>query len=155
MEEVDRELLAGRPPVLAFLPTAAGQEEPRRVDNWLWLGEEHARRLGVEPVPVPVLDRADAHRTDLTDRLAGAGLIYLSGGNPAYLVETLLDTPVLDAIVAAWQAGGAALAGCSAGAAALSEVAHDLLVGATLPGLGLVAGEWSSTSTCWSGGLRP
>jgi len=139
MEEIDRELLAGRPPVLALLPTAAGQEGACRVDSWLRLGEEHARRLGAEPVAVPVLDRGDAHRAELADRLAGAGLIYLSGGNPTYLVKTLRDTPVLDAIVAAWQAG-AALVGCSAGAAALSEVTHDLLPGATLPGLGLVAG---------------
>jgi hypothetical protein len=139
MEAIDRDLLAGRLPVLAFLPTAAGQEEPGRVDYWLRLGAEHARRLGVEPVPVPVLDRADAQRADLADRLAGAGLIYLSGGSPAYLVDTLRDTAVLDAIVASWQVG-AALAGCSAGAAALSEVAHDLLVGAAVSGLGLVAG---------------
>src|SRR2546421_9800281 len=137
MEEVDRELLAGRPPVLAFLPPAAGQEGPSRIQYWLRLAESHARRLGVEPVPVPVLDRADAERTDLADRLAGAGLVYLSGGNPGYLADTLRKSPVLDAIVAAWE-GGAALAGCSAGAAALSEVAHELPTDVRRLGLGLV-----------------
>jgi cyanophycinase len=139
MEEVDRELLAGRPPVLAFLPTAAGEEGPRRVEYWLRLGSEHARRLGVEPVPLLVVDRADAERADLADRLAGAGLVYLSGGRPGYLADTLRDTPVLQAILAAWQAG-AALAGCSAGAAALSEVAYDLPAGLARPGLGLLGG---------------
>ena len=49
----------------------------------------------------------------------GAGLIYLSGGNPAYLAKTLRDTRVWTAIVAAWQTGSA-LAGCSAGAMALT-----------------------------------
>jgi cyanophycinase len=139
MEEVDRELLAGRPPVLAFLPTAAAREGPGRVEYWLRLGAEHARRLGVEAVPVPVLDRAAAERADLAESLVGAGLVYLSGGSPGYLADTLRDTPVLQAIVAAWQ-GGAALAGCSAGAAALSEVAHDLPAGGARPGLGLLGG---------------
>ena len=34
-------------------------------------------------------------------RIEGAGLIYLSGGNPAYLADTLRDTAVWTAIVAA------------------------------------------------------
>jgi cyanophycinase len=137
MEPLDRELLAGRAPALAFLPTAAGEEGSDRVDYWLRLGEAHARRLGVEPVPVPALTRADAHRADLAARLDGAGLVYLSGGSPAYLADTLRGTAVLEAIRAAWE-GGAALAGCSAGAAALSQVAHDLRTGVARPGLGFV-----------------
>ena len=41
--------------------------------------------------------------------------------------------------MAAWE-GGAALAGCSAGAAALSEVAHELPTGVRRLGLGLIGG---------------
>jgi cyanophycinase-like exopeptidase len=46
--------------------------------------------------------------------------VYLSGGHPAYLAETLRGTLVWEAIVSAWR-GGCALAGCSAGAMAFSS----------------------------------
>jgi cyanophycinase len=139
MEAVDAGLLAGRAARAVFLPTAAGQEGPERVDYWLRLGADHYRRLGVEPVPLAVLDRRGASDEANASRVAGAGLVYLSGGNPGYLADTLRDTPVLDAIVAAWRAG-AALAGCSAGACALTDVAGDIRTGEVRPGLGLVPG---------------
>ena len=66
-------------------------------------------------------------------------MIYLSGGNPAYLADTLRGTAVWDAIVAAWR-GGAALAGCSAGAMALTSWVPSLRhprTGGTV-GLGLL-----------------
>ncbi|HEV3267042.1 MAG TPA: Type 1 glutamine amidotransferase-like domain-containing protein, partial [Acidimicrobiales bacterium] len=44
--------------------------------------------------------------------------IYLSGGDPNYLADTLRDTKVWRAIEATWRQGSA-LAGCSAGAMAL------------------------------------
>ena len=119
MEAVDAALLAGRPARAVFLPTAAAPEGPERVAYWLRLGTEHYRRLGVEPVPLRVLDRRDADDPALAPQVAGAGLVYLSGGNPGYLADTLRGTAVLEAILAAWQAG-AALAGCSAGACALT-----------------------------------
>jgi cyanophycinase-like exopeptidase len=46
--------------------------------------------------------------------------MYLSGGDPHYLAETLMGTLVWDAIVENWQSG-ASLAGCSAGAMVLSS----------------------------------
>jgi len=139
MEALDAALLAGRPARAVFLPTAAGQEGPERVDYWLRLGSEHYRRLGAEPVPLTVLDRRAAGDPANAALVAGAGLVYLSGGNPGYLADTLRDTPVLEAIRAAWRAG-AALAGCSAGACALTEVADDVRTGETRPGLAVVPG---------------
>jgi len=137
MEEVDAELLAGRPPRAVFLPTAAGEEGAGRVDYWVRLGMEHYRRLGVEPVPLLVLDRSSADDPSLAAEVAGAGLVYLSGGNPGYLAATLAGTAVLDAILGAW-AGGAALAGCSAGACALTAVADDVRAGRRQAGLGVI-----------------
>jgi cyanophycinase len=122
-----------------FLPTAAGEEGSERVDYWLRLGTEHYRRLGAEPVPLKVLDRRDADDETMAAQVAGAGLVYLSGGNPGYLADTLRGTVVLEAILAAWRAG-AALAGCSAGACALTAVADDTRTGAARPGLGVVPG---------------
>jgi cyanophycinase len=138
MEAVDAALLAGRPARTVFLPTAAGLEGPERVDYWVRLGVEHYRRLGVEPVPLRVIDRHDAEDPANASLVAGAGLVYLSGGNPGYLADTLRGTVVLEAILAAWQAG-AALAGCSAGACALTAVAFDSRNRAVRPGLAVVS----------------
>jgi cyanophycinase-like exopeptidase len=124
MVPVDAELLSGRPPRAVFLPTAAAEEGPERVRYWVDLGTAHYRAMDVEPVPLVVLDRNDAERPDLAAKLEGAGLVYLSGGNPGYLAHTLAGTAVWEAILATWRAG-AALAGCSAGACALSRLAYD------------------------------
>ena len=139
MEALDAGLLAGRPARAVFLPTAAALEGPDRVGYWLGLGAEHYRRLGAEPVPLAVLDRRDADDPALAAQVAGAGLVYLSGGNPGYLADTLRDTAVLAAVLAAWRAG-AALAGCSAGACALTAVADDTRTGEARPGLAVVPG---------------
>jgi hypothetical protein len=57
--------------------------------------------------------------------VAGAGLVYLSGGNPPFLARTLRGTLVWTAIEDAWR-DGAALAGCSAGAMALTTQVPDI-----------------------------
>jgi cyanophycinase-like exopeptidase len=119
MEPVDRALLQGRPPRAAFLPTAAALEGDARVAYWLDLGRRHYEQLGVEPVPVPVRDRQDAEDPAMAALVHDVGLVYLSGGDPHLLSSTLRGTAVWSAILEAWQ-GGAALAGCSAGAMALT-----------------------------------
>ncbi len=141
MREVDVELLTGRPQRAVFLPTAAAPEGEERLRYWIDLGTSHYRGMGVEPVPLRVLTREDAGDPELAAQVEGAGLVYLSGGNPAYLVETLRDTLVWRAIRAAWEAG-TALAGCSAGAIALSAVVPDprsTEIGRIEPALGVVS----------------
>ena len=120
MAEIEAGLLAGRPPRYVQLATAAVPDGPAVVEHWHNLGIAQAKRLGVEPVVVPVNDRADADDPSLAAEITGAGLVYLSGGDPAYLATTLRDSAVWTAIVAAWQSGSA-LAGCSAGAMALTS----------------------------------
>jgi cyanophycinase len=120
MANVEAGLLAGRPPRYVQLATAAVPDGPAVVERWHDLGIAQAERLGVEPVVVPVSDRADADDPAIAAQIAGAGLVYLSGGDPAYLATTLRDSAVWAAIVAAWRAGSA-LAGCSAGAMALTS----------------------------------
>jgi cyanophycinase len=119
MADIEAALLAGRPPRYVQLATAAVPDGPSVVERWHNLGTEQAQRLGVEPVILPVNDRDDAESDALAAQVAGAGLVYLSGGNPGFLADTLRDTKVWSAIVEAWQ-GGAALAGCSAGAMAMT-----------------------------------
>lgn len=139
MLEVERSLLAGRPPVYVQLPTAAAPEGPTSLNRWVALGEAQAARLGVRAVPLVVRDRAEADDEAFAAAIAGAGLIYLSGGSPSYLADTLRDTAVWRAIVAEWQAG-AALAGCSAGAMAMTDWVPDLRHPGrpAKPGLGIV-----------------
>ena len=139
MEPVERRLLLGRPPVYVQLATASAPEGPASVGRWHALGRASAERLGVTQVVVPVVDRISADDPALASLIAGAGLVYLSGGNPPFLATTLLGTRVWAAIEEAWQ-GGAALAGCSAGAMALTgqvpDIRHPLRD--PVPGLGVV-----------------
>ena len=122
MRPVDRHLLDGRPQRVVMLPTAAGQEGDERIRYWTELGLRHYEALGVEAIVLPVMTRNDALSTELAELIEGAGLIYLSGGSPAYLTETLRSTPVAEAITREWGLG-AALGGCSAGACALTAIA--------------------------------
>ncbi len=120
MLEVERDLIDGRAPRYVQLATAAGAEGPDSLNRWHGLGAAQCDRLGVEQVWVPVYDRTSAEDPAHAAMVEGAGLVYLSGGDPAYLAQTLRGTPVWAAIQAAWE-GGAALAGCSAGAMALTS----------------------------------
>jgi cyanophycinase len=119
MQSLEARLIEGRPPRYVQIPTAAAQEGQATLDRWIALGVAQAERLGVQPVPVVVRDRSDADNAELAALVEGAGLVYLSGGSPSYLATTLHGTKVWDAVLRAWE-GGAALAGCSAGAMALS-----------------------------------
>ncbi len=87
---------------------------------WLELARGHYEAMGVESVAVPVRGRAEAEDPALAALIAGAGLVYFSGGDPHHLADSLRGTAVWEAVVAAWRAG-AALAGCSAGAMALTS----------------------------------
>ena len=118
MQEFESSLLQlGGSKKYVQLATAAGRESEDRLGYWRRIGEEQALRIGAEPQFVPVFNREDAMRPDLAQMIDGAGLIYLSGGDPHYLAQTLLGTVVWDAILQNWRSG-ASLAGCSAGAMA-------------------------------------
>jgi cyanophycinase len=101
------------------IPTAAGQESTERLQYWENLGRTQAELLNVEPHFLPIFTRDDAHNLSFVDAIANSALMYLSGGDPHYLAETLIDTPVWKAIEENWRTG-ASLAGCSAGAMAMS-----------------------------------
>jgi cyanophycinase-like exopeptidase len=119
MQQVEGDLIAGRPPKYVQIPTAAGEEGDASLAHWVGLGREQAEQLGVEAVPVVARNRAEADDPELAALVEGAGLVYLSGGSPSYLAATLRGTRLWDAVLKAWE-GGAALAGCSAGAMALT-----------------------------------
>ena len=97
------------------IPTAAGRESAERLEYWRTLGAEQGRRIGVETTFLPVLNREHAEDAQLASRIENTALVYMSGGDPRYLAESLRGTRVGAAIETHWRTGGA-LAGCSAGA---------------------------------------
>jgi len=120
MDGVDRHLLNsvradGRAPRVVCLPTAAGQEGPASVGRWMKMGVEHFSALGAAATALPIIDRLSADNPQYEPVLEDADLIYFSGGDPTYLLETLVGSRIWDAAKRAW-AGGAVYAGCSAGA---------------------------------------
>jgi cyanophycinase-like exopeptidase len=139
MAEVERALIAGRLPRYVQIPTAAAHEGAASLDRWIALGLEQAERLGVEAVPLVVHNREEADDPAFAVQVADAGLIYLSGGSPTLLAKALRGTAVGAAIEATWR-DGAALAGCSAGAMALTSWVPSLRRPGLDPeqGLGLV-----------------
>ena len=139
MVDIERGLIRDRGTRYVQLATAAAPEGRASLDRWHALGLAQAQRLGVDQVVVDVRTREDADREDLAGLIDGAALIYLSGGNPAFLAETLRETRVWHAIESAYRQGSA-LAGCSAGAMALSSWAPRMrdLVGDAAPTLGLL-----------------
>lgn len=140
MTDIEAELISGRPPRYVQIATAAVPDGPAVVDRWQRLGVEQALRIGVTPVTVAVATREEANDPDIVALLDGAGLIYLSGGNPNFLAATLRDTALWRAIESQWRAG-AALAGCSAGAMVMAAwvptIRHPREGGT--PGLGLLS----------------
>jgi cyanophycinase len=122
MEPVDRDLISrlAEPPRVVCLPTAAGTEGAERIAYWSRLGVEHFNRLGARAAAVPVIDRASADDPVHAAAIAAANFVYLSGGKPDYLYQTLAGSRTWAAILGVL-AGGGLLAGCSAGAMILGE----------------------------------
>jgi cyanophycinase-like exopeptidase len=120
MQDVEASLIAGRNPIYVQIPTAAAPEGERSLSRWIELGKAQANRIGVTAVSVVAHDRNDAQDPRIAELVRDAGLIYLSGGNPTFLANTLRDTLLWQEIEMAWR-NGAALAGCSAGAMALAD----------------------------------
>jgi len=116
---IDDAIAQGKKATFLQIPTAAGQESQARLDYWRALGKAQADRLGVEQIFLPIYDRDGALDPQHAELINESALIYLSGGDPHYLAQTLRDTPTWEAIVSNWKSG-TSLAGCSAGAMVLS-----------------------------------
>ncbi len=127
MEPVDRLLLDRLPgqPQVVCLPTAAGTEGDETIAYWSNLGVKHFAGLGADVEAVRVVDRASAEDEALAARIRAANFVYLSGGNPVYLHDTLVGTPAWSAIESVLDAGGV-VAGCSAGAMIFGQRATPL-----------------------------
>lgn len=149
LEPVDRTLLEdvvgqGRaaPARVVVVPTASAPDGETVFQRWGAMGRDHFTELGASVDVLEVRTREDAADPRVTAAVAAADLVYLSGGKPDFLYQTLVDTPMAGTIRTVWE-GGAALAGCSAGAMVLAD--HRMSFNARIPmptrwgpGLGLV-----------------
>src|SRR5271169_3550628 len=139
MSEADTralELAGGLQAPVAILPTAAAPDH-----NHLRAGRNGQcwfESLGASHVDVvAVTDRQSADDPDFSARVKSARLIYLLGGFPRYLCETLRDSQVWSAALDAQQ-NGAIIGGSSAGAMVLCEHYYDPYEGKLLQGLNLL-----------------
>jgi cyanophycinase len=141
MSEPDREairLAGGTAVPMAILPTAAAPDgnQDRAGRN----GLDWFRSLGASSVDiVPILDRTSANDPALAERLGRARLIYMLGGFPRHLAETLRGSLTWEAALRA-HAAGAVLGGSSAGAMVVCEHYYDPDSGQVRPGLNLLGG---------------
>ena len=119
---------------VVVLATAAAYERPdKRIDRARsWWSD-----LGATVVAPPVYSRSDALDPEHASTVRKAGFVYLTGGSPMHLRSVLKDTPVWEAVVAAWK-GGAVLAGSGAGGDVLCDYMVDPRGGAFGVGLGLL-----------------
>ncbi len=106
------------------LPAASAPEGDPVFDRWGEMGLRHFEALGVRPEVVPLKTREDAGDAAIVSAFEDARYIFLSGGNPAYLVKTLEGTAAWQAILTA-AGNGVPLGGCSAGMVALGIAAPD------------------------------
>ena len=137
--------------VVTVVPAAAAFENPQKsIDRAAaWFAG-----FGATIDVVPVYKRADALDAAQAAPLVAARFVYLADGSAAHLRSVLKDTPLLDAIVAAWQAG-AVLAASGHAATALCDAMVDQRGGAFTVGLGVLTsltviprfGGWSRDKT--------
>jgi cyanophycinase len=119
---------------VALLATGSAYENPKKVVD---AARAWFEGLGVGLREVPVYTRPDALVAENVEAVANARFLYVTGTSPMHLRSVLKDTPVLEALCAAW-AGGAALAGSGAGADVLCDPMVDTRGGAFTVGLGLL-----------------
>jgi cyanophycinase len=141
MAQSDRRSLAlagGDRARVAIVPTAAVPDRNHRragENGRRWFSRLGGRRIAV----LPLIDSLSAADPEVCKAIHASDLIYLLGGFPGYLAQTLSGSPAWQAIKSA-HAGGAVVAGSSAGAMVLCEKLFDPYLSQVIRGLGLVPG---------------
>jgi cyanophycinase len=130
------ELAGGSDVPICIIPTAAAPDNNhKRAGN---NGVRWFQSLGAKNVfAADVIDIASANDPSLAASIRASRLIYLLGGFPRYLGETLANSACWNAALAAHQED-AVIAGSSAGAMVLCEHYYDPYERKLLRGLGLI-----------------
>jgi cyanophycinase len=130
------DLAGGFDAPIRIIPTAAAPDHnDRNAGN---NGVRWFQSLGAKNViSVPLIDKASANDDEIVRSLQRAKLIYLLGGFPDYLGQTLKETRAWNAAIDAYQ-NGAVLAGSSAGAMVMCQYYYDPERGRVHEGLNLL-----------------
>ena len=130
------ELAGGFDTPICIIPTAAAPDRNhKRAGN---NGIRWFQSLGAKNVfAVDVIDSASANDSALAASIQTSGLIYLLGGFPRHLAETLANSLCWQAALDSLEAG-AVIAGSSAGAMVLCEHYYDPYEKKLLSGLNLI-----------------
>jgi cyanophycinase len=139
MSEPDRvaiELAGGPDAFISIIPTAAAPDNNDQ--NAGQNGVRWFRSLGAPNVEsLPIVDKQSANDPNIAARLRQSNLIYMLGGFPGYLAETLKDSQCWQAMLNAYEAG-AVLGGSSAGAMVLCQYYYDPRQAQVAEGLNLL-----------------
>jgi cyanophycinase len=140
MAEPDRralELAGGFDALVCIFPTAAAPD-----NNYQRAGNNGVRwfhSLGATQVEsLPVIDASSANDRQPARKVARSRLIYMLGGFTGYLAETLKGSACQQAMLEAY-AGGAVVAGSSAGAMVMCQYYFDPAKRQIATGLHLLA----------------
>lgn len=121
---------------IAILPTAAAPDNNHKRAGGN--GQRWFQSLGAKNVfTVDVVDARSANDSALATQIRNSKIIYLLGGFPQHLGETLKGSACWTSALEAYQ-NGAVIAGSSAGAMVLCEHYFDPHEGKTVRGLNLV-----------------
>ena len=131
------ELAGGVNARMSIVPTAAAPDKnhERAGRN----GVDWFKKLGAVDVSVvPLIDRKSADDAKIVEALLGSKLIYMPGGFPRHLEQSLSGSKSWQAMMVAHQSG-AVIAGSSAGAMILCDHYYDPFEDKIFRGLGLIA----------------
>ena len=124
---------------ISIIPAAAAPDNnhQRAGQN----GAQWFKKLGaVDVSALPLIDRQSADDPAVVAALQRTKLIYLLGGFPLHLAQSLAGSASWQAILSAHRSG-AVIAGSSAGAMILCDYYYDPYEKNLLDGLGLIAGS--------------
>ncbi len=119
---------------VVVVPTAAAREYP---DMAARHGISWFKQLGAQAEAAMAIDARSANDPQVVAKIESATLIYLPGGDPVVLVETLRGSGVWNAMTQAHERG-VAIGGASAGAMALGARMWNPHTGDLIDGLGLI-----------------
>ena len=116
------------------VPTAAAREYPEMAARH---GVQWFKQIGAQAQAALVVDARSANDPAIVATIELATLIYLPGGDPVLVVETLRGSLAWRAIGQAYERGFA-IGGASAGAMALGNKLWNPRTGGLIDGLGLI-----------------
>jgi len=102
-----------RPKSIAVIALAAGQEKD--VFKWFELAKQHYARYNIQIIDIPIFNSQDANNQLIINKLKKADCLFFSGGNPNYLLSSLIDSLLLEQLIVSLK-NDVLICGSSAGA---------------------------------------